>query len=93
MTDLLPTPERQRWLLDELASLIRRRGFSTFVSAPLVEAKPEHLPEGLDEALRRLRVYAGLPAGTAGTLCRGSAGESPGRVVAIRRAQVGQTGR
>jgi len=60
---LLPVAEEQRWLLDELSTLIRRRGFSTFVSAPVLEDRREHLPEGVADAVRRLRVYAGLPAG------------------------------
>jgi hypothetical protein len=60
---LLPPSDEQRWLLDELATLVRRRGFSTFVAAPVLEDRKEHLPEGVADAVRRLRVYAGLPAG------------------------------
>lgn len=60
---VLPATDEQGWLLDELATLVRRRGFSTFVAAPVLENRPEHLPEGAGDAVRRLRVYAGLPAG------------------------------
>jgi hypothetical protein len=59
----LPAPDEQRWLLDELTTLIRRRGYSTFVSAPVLEPRPEHFPEGTTEATRRLLVYADLPPG------------------------------
>ena len=63
----LPEPEEQRWILDGLASLIRRGGLAPFVSAPIVETNRRHFPEGYSPTLpsvdrlgRRLMQYAGL---------------------------------
>ncbi len=58
---LLPSVDEQDWLLDELATLIRRRGYSTFVAAPVLEPCPQHFPEGSARATARLCAYAGLP--------------------------------
>ena len=63
----LPEPEEQRWILDGLASLIRRGGLAPFVSAPIVETNRRYFPEGysptlpsVDRLARRLMQYAGL---------------------------------
>ncbi len=63
----LPEPEQQSWLLAELATLIGRRGFATFVAAPLLEPRPEHFPDrwrpdaiGVRRLARRLLSYADL---------------------------------
>jgi hypothetical protein len=63
----LPTGEHRDRLLAALANLIRRRGFETFVSAPLLLPRSEYFPErwerslsGARRLLRRLMHYAGL---------------------------------
>jgi hypothetical protein len=63
----LPTGEHRERLLAALANLIRRRGFETFVSAPLLLPRSEYFPErwersvsGARRLLRRLMHYAGL---------------------------------
>src|SRR5262245_11513503 len=67
--DLLPTPEVRDWLLTELAGLIARRGFATFVSSPIVTPIPRCFPDpyrpdarGVRTVARRLLGYAGLGA-------------------------------
>jgi len=63
----LPAGEHRDRLLAALANLIRRRGFETFVSAPLLLPRSEYFPErwersvsGARRLLRRLMHYAGL---------------------------------
>ena len=63
----LPGTEEQEWILDGLASLIRRAGLAPFVSAPVVETSRRYFPEGysptlpsVDRLARRLMQYAGL---------------------------------
>lgn len=63
----VPDGEHRERLLDALASLIRRRGFETFVAAPILLPRSEYFPErwernvaGARRLLRRLMHYAGL---------------------------------
>jgi hypothetical protein len=58
----------QAYLIRELTSLVHARGFAPFVSAPLLEPRPEHFPDpwrgdelGVARLARRLLTYAGLP--------------------------------
>jgi hypothetical protein len=63
----LPGGEHRERLLDALGNLIRRRGFETFVFAPILLPRSEYFPErwernvlGARRLLRRLMRYAGL---------------------------------
>lgn len=63
----LPRGEHRDRLLDALANLIRRRGYESFVSAPILLPRAEYFPErwehsvvGARRLLRRLMHYAGL---------------------------------
>jgi hypothetical protein len=63
----VPDGEHRDRLLDALAHLIRRRGFETFVSAPILLPRSEYFPERWERdvtsarrLLRRLMHYAGL---------------------------------
>ena len=47
----LPEPAEQHWILDGLASLIRRGGLAPFVSAPIVETNRRYFPEGYSPTL------------------------------------------
>jgi len=66
---LVPADEDCQWLLDQLAALIRRHGFETFVTAPLLEPTDTFFPDpweptarGVRTVARRLLRYAGLGA-------------------------------
>lgn len=63
----LPSPEAQGWVLEHLAELIRVRGASTFLSAPLLEPSDRDFPDrwspdaaGVQRLLRRILNYAGM---------------------------------
>jgi hypothetical protein len=63
----LPSPEEQTWLLDQLRDLIARRGYETFVNAPILEPSDAYFPDpfshdtrGIYVLARRLLSYAGL---------------------------------
>lgn len=63
----LPSGEHRERLLAALGNLIRRRGFETFVVAPVLLPRSEYFPErwersvlGARRLLRRLMHYAGL---------------------------------
>jgi hypothetical protein len=63
----LPSEEERERLLDALTTLVRRMGFESLVSSPLVVGTREFFPEpvprtvgGLRGVLRRLLVFAGL---------------------------------
>jgi len=64
----LPPPAEQAYLLREMSSLLQAKGFERFVSAPLLEPRPEHFPDrwrpdalGVERVARRLLEYAGMP--------------------------------
>jgi hypothetical protein len=64
----LPPLVEQGRLVRDLRALIERRGFATFVSAPLLEPRGEHFPDrwrpdalGVERLALRLLSYAGLP--------------------------------
>jgi hypothetical protein len=66
---LLPPPDEQAWLLDELGRLIDQRGWETWREAVLRVPTDEHFPDpwspdarGLERLTRRLLSYAGLGA-------------------------------
>lgn len=63
----LPSGEHRERLLAGLANLVRRRGYETLVSAPILLPRSEYFPErweptlaGARRLLRRLMHYAGL---------------------------------
>lgn len=63
----LPPLAEQGRLIRDLKGLIDAQGFETFVSAPLLEPRPEHFPDpwradglGVERLARRLLTYAGL---------------------------------
>lgn len=63
----LPSPEAQDWALEHLAELIRVRGASTFLSAPLLEPSDRDFPDrwtpdeaGVERLVRRILNYAGM---------------------------------
>jgi hypothetical protein len=64
---LLPAPDEQEWILDELRGLISCRGFEPFVVAPVIEPTDDFFPDRYTGDLssvhvmtRRLMDYAGL---------------------------------
>ena len=63
----LPSDEEQDWLLGRLAALIARRGYESFVTAPILEPTDQYFPDaisldarGVYILARRLLRYAGL---------------------------------
>ena len=64
---LLPMADEQAWLLGQLAALIKRHGFETFVNAPMLEPTPVFFPDrwaggaaSMRRLAQRLLHYAGL---------------------------------
>ncbi len=64
---LLPPGGDREWILDALAELVQRRGPAHLVVAPLVDGRPEFLPDrwvggeaSVRRLLRRLMLYADL---------------------------------
>jgi hypothetical protein len=65
----LPTQEDQQWVIQNLATLVRRRGPAALLEAPLIEASDEYFPgawhpdvDGARTMVERLLGYAGLGA-------------------------------
>jgi len=64
---LIPEEDDQRWLVDQLASLVRARGHEHFLLAPLVEANETFFPDpwngggpSMERLITRMLVYADL---------------------------------
>lgn len=64
---LIPEEDEQRWLVDQLASLVRVRGHEHFLLAPLLEANETFFPDpwngggpSMERLIMRMLVYADL---------------------------------
>jgi hypothetical protein len=85
----LPPPQEQAELIRQVATLARAHGSAPWVSAPLLEPRPEHFPDpwradalGVERLARRLLAYAGLP--DLGVHVRLFANEAGSRTVDVR---------
>jgi len=65
--EFLPTPERRRWLLDELGGLVQRRGYRRFLMGRIYGPTDEDFPDvwspdvaGVRRLVVRIMRYAGL---------------------------------
>lgn len=67
----LPAAIERRWLLERLSELIAKRGFASFVTAPILEPTAKFFPDpwmrdaaSVRRLARRVLRYAGLPCRT-----------------------------
>jgi hypothetical protein len=51
----VPSPERQRWLIQQTRVLLSAGGVDAFLRAPLLEPTPKFFPEGWSHRGRRVK--------------------------------------